>query len=65
MVGVRPGRLSQSTIFLQLDHEVLGSNRGTLVPFVLEWNGTSKPLKLMPSNKQISLVRKEGCSVLE
>ena len=51
--------------FLQLDHEVLASNWGTLVPFVPESNGTSKALKLMSSKKQISLVREEGCSVLE
>ena len=52
-------------IFLELDHEVLPSNRGTLVPFVPELNGTLKALKLMSSEEQISLVREEGCSVLE
>ena len=56
--GVRPGRLSQSTTFLQLHHEVLGSNRATLVAIVTEFNGTSKPLRMMLSKRQISLVRK-------
>ena len=57
--------MSQSMIFLQLDHEILGSNRGTLVPIVPESNGTSKASKLMFSKEQISVVREKGCSVLE
>ena len=65
IVRVRPGRLAQSMIFLQLDHEVLGSNWGTWVHLVPEWNGTWKAWELMSLKKQISLVREEGWLVLE
>ena len=46
-------------IFLKLDHEVLGLNWGTLVPFVPESRGTSKASKLVSSKKQINLIREK------
>ena len=65
IVGVGTSRLSQSRIFLKLDHEVVGSNWGTLVPLVPEWSGTSKALKWVLSKKQVNLIREKGCSVFE
>ena len=65
IVEVRASRLSRSVIFLQLDHKVLRSNRGTMVPLALESNGTSKASKSMSSKEQISLVRDKECSVFE
>ena len=65
IVGVRTSRPSQSMIFLQLNHEVLGSNRGTLVPLVPESSHTSKASKLVSSKEQLNLIREKGCSVLE
>ena len=65
VVGIWPGRLAQSMVFLQLDHEVMGSNWATFVPFVPKSNGTSKALKLLPSKEQTSVVCKEGCSVFK
>ena len=41
IVGVRTSRLSRSIVFLDLDHEVLGSNWGAPVPLVHESTGTS------------------------
>ena len=64
-VGVRTSRLVQSMIFLKLDHEVLGWNRGTRVPLVPESSGTSKASKLALLNEQVSLIREKGCSVFE
>ena len=52
-------------IFLQLDHEVLGSNQGTFIALGPKSNGTSKASKLMSLKEQISLVHKEGGSVFE
>ena len=65
IVGVRTSRLSQSMVLLKLDHEVLGSNWGRLVPLVSESSGTSKGSKLVSSKKQVNLIREEGCSVFE
>ena len=65
IVGVGPTRLAQLMVLLQLDHQVLFSNWGTLVPFVPKWNGTSKASKLMPSKEQIVLVSEEGCSIFK
>ena len=65
IVGVQTSQLAQSMIFLKLDHEVLGSNWGTLVPLVPELNGTSKALKLVSSKEQVNLIREKGCSVFE
>ena len=65
IVGVPTSRLSPSMTFVQLDHEVLGLSRGTLVPLILESIGTSKALKLVLSKKQIDLIRKKGCLVFE
>ena len=50
-------------IFLQLDHEVLGSNRGTLAPLEAESSGTSKASKLVSSKEQVNLIREKECSV--
>ena len=41
IVAVRTSRLSQSMVFLELDHEVLCSNWGAPVPLVPESSGTS------------------------
>ena len=63
IVGVRTSRLSQSMIFLKLDHEVMGWNSGALVPLVSELSGTSKVSKLVSSKDQVNLIREKGCSV--
>ena len=41
IIGIRSSRLSYSIVFLELDHEVLGSDWGAPVPLVLESRGTS------------------------
>ena len=65
IVGVRTSRLSQSMTFLKPDHEVLGSNPGTLVLLVPKSSGTLKASKLVSSKEQVNLIREKGCSVFE
>ena len=64
-VGVRTSRLSQSMIFLQPDHEVLGLNCGTLVPLAPDFGGSWKGSQLVSSKEQGNLIRDKGCSVFE
>ena len=65
IVGVRTSGLSEVMIFLKLEHEVLGSNWGTLVPLVPEWSGMSKASRLVSSKEQVNLIREKRCSVFE
>ena len=65
IVGVRTSGLSQSMILLKLDHEILGSKWGTLLPLVPESSGTRKASKWVSSKKQVNLIREKGWSVFE
>ena len=65
IVDVGTSQLSQSVIFLKLDHGVLGSNWGTLVPLVPDLSGTSNASKFVSSKEQVPVIREKGSSVSE